>query len=925
MMKEYTVSLNGGWLCDYIGPDAYRDEREPGFTKKPHNQPTDELPIPVPAYWEDLMDEFRKTPLHTRLAYNPLYTLQRYPQTGYVPDMALPNPVGSFVYKRTVFIEEGLADFPARLYCGGVQNTLSAWLNGTYLGRHEGYSSEFFIEIPAHALRAGENSLTLAVSNTRLVGYRGNPISGLTTRAACECTGGIYGDLSLEFMPDGLLDAYVRTGAELSTFTVYTEGAEAVDRTVTVFDGDRVLQMAVIPAGKGEVTLPRGKMALWSPDTPRLYTLRVETARQSCTRRFGIRRLTAEGTGLYMNGAPFYFRGTCEHCYHPLTVHPTRDRTYYRRVIRTLKSLGFNSIRFHTYIPMQEYMDAADELGMVLELETPNNTTLDEWGDILRMARRHASALAISSGNEMLIDEEYIEHLRAAAALVHTGSDMLFSPMSAMRGIEYFSFGNDRCNEPFPHNPVRLAALSEFCDLYNNYALGDTSYFSATGDAAELDRRQSVYKKPLLSHEICIQGTYADLSLRERYRGTRIGDTELYSSVERHLADRGLLDRAPLYYRASSAWQAMLRKECFELCRRTDTIAGYDFLGDIDTHWHTFGYCVGMMNEFYELKPGETEENVRRYNSNTVLLCDLPKVRSLTAGERLELPILVSHYGAPLKNARLSVRADDGHRVLLRRAVTVGEIRPGRTAELYRLGLRAPQTDAPVTLTLTVTLSGGDTDAENIFELYVFPKPHALPSAAALRRARLTVSGGMDADELMVRMARGESVLLLGAKPFPTDPISFQLSVAGRTNGHLATVIADHPILDGMPHKGFCDRRFATMMTGASAAVLDVPSLPFSPIVEIATTYKNARREALVFEYRIGKGRLLCSTLNRTAEDPAAVFLTERLYAYAMSEQFEPRVSITLAELSALLGAASPEATAVNENFAMNKNDITAK
>ena len=82
------------------------------------------------------------------------------------------------------------------------------------------------------------------------------------------------------------------------------------------------------------------------------------------TRRFGIRRLCTAGTDLRLNGEPFYFRGICEHGYFPMTAHPTRDKAYYRHAIRTLKRLGFNAIRFHTQIPMEEYMEAADELGI---------------------------------------------------------------------------------------------------------------------------------------------------------------------------------------------------------------------------------------------------------------------------------------------------------------------------------------------------------------------------------------------------------------------------------------------------------------------------------------------------------------------------------------------------------------------------------
>lgn len=916
-----TISLNGPWMLDYLGSEPYLGETEPtaGRVASPA-LPQDAVIAPVPAYFEDLGDLFRTTPLHTRLAYNPLYTLQRYPQAGYVPDMALPNPVGSFVYKRSFRLREIPGE--AALLFGGVQNAASVWLNGHYLGRHEGYSAAFSFDVPKKILSVGENRLTVAVSNTRLSGYMGRPISGLTSRAACECTGGIWGDVSLAFFPDGLRDLWVTTAEDCQSFTVHTEGGCEVERTVTVLDKKRIVRTAVIPAGQTSVTLATEDMALWSPDSPRLYTVTVTTARQTLSHRFGIRRLTVRGTRLYLNGRPYYFRGICEHCYHPITVHPTRDKRYYRRVLRTLKELGFNSIRFHTYIPMPEYMEAADELGMVMELETPNNTTLAEWREIVRMARHYTAPCAYSSGNEMVIDEAYIEHLREAAATIHRESDSLFSPMSAMRGIEYFSFGPGKVDTPFQHDPVRLAALSEFCDLYNSYALGATSYNSDSATAALVDTRNAVYGRPLLSHEICIGGTYIDLSLADRYRGSRIGDTELFSSVERHLKHKGLYDRAPLYYKNSVAWQKLLRKDCFELCRRADTLAGYDFLGDIDTHWHTFGYCVGMMNEFYELKPGETVEGVRRYNADSVLLCDLPRSRNLTAGDRLELPILLSHYGEDLKRATLTLRVSDGQRVYARRTIPTGAIASGSLCELYRLAVTAPRTDTPLTLTLTATLSGGNTDAENSWELYVFPRVKPT-SATALRRAGVTVATEMSAHELMERMARGERVVLFGAGPFPTEKTSFQISLAGRTNGHLATVITDHPLLEGLSTAGFCDHRFRSMLNGGAAAILEGDGVPYAPIIEIATTYKNARREALLFEYRVGKGQLLASTLNMREDDPAARWLREAMLTYAAGEDFEPAVALTPAALSSLLGMESLS-DAGNANQAFNKNDITA-
>ena len=919
------IELNGTWSIDYLSNQPFEGEMEPGFAIS--NTGNCEWDVdcvakcPVPGYFEDMGDIFRSTPLHTKLSWNPLYTLQRYPQTGYCPDMALPNPVGCFCYVRSFSVSDASEFKNAELCVGGAQNRLSAWINGTYLGTHEGYSCEFALKIPEGTIVEGENRITLAVSNNRLAGYMGRPVSGLTSRAANECTGGIWGDVEIRGFEHGLRDAHVSVAEDLSAFTVKCIGGENAEKRVEItYEGEFVLAVE-IPAGENEITLPADGFDRWSPDSPVLYGLKVSAGEDAVELRFGIRRMTSKGMRLYFNGKPYFFRGICEHCYHPITVHPTREKNYYRRLIRTIKDLGFNSIRFHTHVPMPEYMEAADELGIVIEVETPNNTTYEEWLEIINASRRHPSVCAFSSGNEMVIDEDYIEHLRAVAKYVHTESDALMSPMSAMRGIEYHSFGDLRVETPFPHNPKRLAALDEFCDLYNSYSNAQTSYSSSEGDPATIDYKNSIYSRPLLTHEICIHGTYIDLSLKDRYRGSRIGDTEFMSSVEKHLADVGILDRANLYYRNSVRWQMMLRKHCFETVRRSHTFAGYDFLGDIDTHWHTFGYCVGMMNEFYELKPGESRENVLRYNSDTVLLCDLPKNPCYNTGDRVALPILVSNYGDALDSATLNVRVKAGNDVIFRREIRIGELENGKISELYTADFVIPRADKPIKLTLTATLSGGNTDAENTWELYAFPKCEAV-SERTLKAKGVTVASEMTLSELSERMSRGESVVLFGAGPFKTSPVSFQLSVAGRTNGHLATVIADHPLMRDLPNDGFCAMQFRGMMTGAKAAILDLKKEPHDPIIDIASSYKNAHREAMLFEYKIGGGKLLVSTLNMAEGDPAAEWLRREMLDYAMSSSFSPKHELTLPELYAICDA--PAVGVGNDtNRAMNRNDVT--
>ena len=906
------ISLNGDWIMDYIGNKTY------DFKEEPNIDGGCLIEGAVPNYWEDIQDKFCEYPIHNSFEINPLYTMQAYPQAGYVNDMYLPNVTGTFLYKRNFNIDLTKIPCDGELFFGGVQNSVSVWINGNYIGEHKGYSSDFSLKFNKNLLLDGENSITLAVSNLRLKGYKDKPISGCTSRAANECTGGIYGNVELRFYKDGLKGVRVKTSKDLNSFEISTLGAEDKTRTIQILDNKSVLYEAVIKDGQKELKISTDGFEFWSPDNPKLYTVKATTENQVITKKFGIRSLAVakDGIHLTLNGKPFFFRGICEHGYYPFTVHPPRDLEYYKKGLKKLKKLGFNAVRFHTWIPMPEYMQAADELGMLLEVETPNNTTYEEWVDIVRYTSNYTSVVMYSSGNEMIIDEDYIEHLRKCSKLVHENTDSLFSPMSAMRGIEYFDYGKDKVDKPFPHNPVRLKTLKEFCDVFNSYSVGRTSYWSERGEYKLIDERNSIYKMPLLSHEICINGTYIDLSLKDRYKGTRIGKTKLYSSVEEHLEDKGLLDRAPLYFKNSVEWQKLLRKHCFETVRRSKTFTGYDFLGDIDHHWHTFGYCVGMMNEFYELKAGETEQNVLRYNNGVVLLADLPQSLNFETGSKINIPLLVSNYEEEIEDVLFTVRITSNKKVLFRDRISIRSIENGCISELYNINYDLPKSDKPYSLKITATLNGGNIDVENEWGIYAFPRERVEDNLDGV------VYDDISYEELNEKLINGEKVLLFGNGPFVKVNTSFQIALAGRTEGHLATVINDHPLMRDFPHEGYCGWQFRNILAGGYSAALDLVEIPYKPIIEIASSYKYARREAVLFEYSVDKGKLLVCTLNLSSDDVGAKWLKNRIISYFNSEEFNPQISLTNEQFNKLCHG-KPVCVIENTNEAYNANDIT--
>ena len=897
-MLYNAISLNGDWRMDYSAQE-YTDRVLPSVNGGL-------VCGAVPGYFEDMTEKFKGTSFFESLLINPEYKSYEYPMTGYPPDMLLPNYLGTFFYEREFTVSDISS---ATIYFEGVQNSASVWLNGEFLYHHEGYSAPFEVDVPSGLLRLGENKITIAVSNHDIYGFDSQIVSGITSRAASRRSGGVTGDVEVRLYKSPLRDAAILISEDCSAVSVSLDATEDVVVDWRVLDGEKLIKEG---KGKEKFTFDTENMALWSPELPKLYTLELSYMGASLERRFGIRRLLPDDAHYRLNGEPYYLRGICEHCYYPETVHPTHDKAFYLGVITKLKELGFNYIRFHTHVPPKEYLEAADELGMLMHVESPNNTSLAEWDYIVDYCRKYTSVVIYCTGNELQIDDLMVEHLRAVSEIVHRETDALFSPMSAMRGVEYGKIEEEQTVlTPFRHNPRRFNMISEFADMYSSYSIEHFSYRSTDADPELVSSWHEVYKKPRVTHEICIDGCFADISLKKRYEGTRIGETALFSSVERHLADKGVLDKAPMYFENSSKWQSILRKYCFEATRRCENMAGYDFLGPIDTHWHTFGYDVGMMNEFYEMKPGESLENVLRYNSPTVLLTDLAKKRNFASGEAIKCNILASCFGLKVTTGDLSVCIKSGEDKIYEKNVKVN-LENGRIETLLALDYSLPEVSEPKKLELCAALECAGETISNSWEIYLFPTSNIDASAA--------YSQISEAD-LMQAIDEGRDVVILGTSPFKTLPTSFRMSLAGRTSGYCATVIYPHSLLGEFVHDGFCGWQFSSMLEGGAAVVFP-DDVPFEPIIEVVTTHKNFVRESALFEIRCEKSRIIVCSLKLDENDPAATWLKGRILDYS-KKPCDSAVEFTREQLLALTHATT-NVGETNTNLAVNQNDITA-
>lgn len=162
--------------------------------------------------------------------------------------------------------------------------------------------------------------------------------------------------------------------------------------------------------------------ALWSVDSPRLYTADIELVsggkmKDKLSTPFGIRSISFSATdGFLLNGKSLKLKGGCVHHDNGLLGAAAWDRAEERKV-EILKANGFNAVRCAHNPPSEKFLEACDRLGLLVideafdqwqKQKNPDDyhRYFDAWHerDLASMVlrdRNHPSVIMWSIGNEI--------------------------------------------------------------------------------------------------------------------------------------------------------------------------------------------------------------------------------------------------------------------------------------------------------------------------------------------------------------------------------------------------------------------------------------------------------------------------------------------------------------------------------------------
>jgi beta-galactosidase len=265
------------------------------------------------------------------------------------------------------------------------------YLNGVELAAHLGGYLPFTVELTDY-LVPGENDLGVVVDG-RLLDVP--PLGNLNGASATDYLqpAGIYRDVTLRVVPDTYIsDVFAKPvdvlttnpGLDLAvTVDSLTAVTDRLELTVELLDGGRTVTKKTvktrIAAGANvigvDLTALRA-IRLWSPSFPQLYTVRLTlsgpaVAPHTVEVTTGFRQATFEVDGFYLNGARLQIFGLNRHQLFPYTGMAASARLQARDAQLIKQELNCNMVRCSHYPQSPHFLDACDQLGLMVWEEPP--------------------------------------------------------------------------------------------------------------------------------------------------------------------------------------------------------------------------------------------------------------------------------------------------------------------------------------------------------------------------------------------------------------------------------------------------------------------------------------------------------------------------------------------------------------------------
>ncbi len=879
-------------------------------------------------------------------------------ETGFLTDSYLFE--GQAWYHKTIYLDPSQVGSPMRLTLERTRLT-TLWINGEKVGSCDSLCTPHCYDITEY-VKTPLVEITILVENVGYPTKGGHLTSPDTQSNWNGITGEIKLTVFAPvYLTD--IKTYPDIAKKNVTLKMQLHGAKEADLAVVggVYAEEEFLippfhdTIKADETGTCTVTVPLGEtLHLWSEYTPNIYTLDcVVNGMDEQAVEFGLREFRAEGSCFTVNGTPTMLRGKHDGLIFPKTGYAPTDVEEWLRIMQIAKDYGINHYRFHTCCPPEAAFLAADLLGIYMEPELPFWGTMTTEADENHNAEEQAYLIEL--GNKLL--DTFGNH--PSFVMFSLGNELWGSPERLSEILQQYKARDNRhlytqgCNN-FQHFPLILpeddyfvgVRLSKERLIRGSYGMCDAPLGHVQTDRpgtahqyddiifpsqTETEAGQAVEEieiqygtgvkkvkvgdssngliptKPVITHEIGQYEVYPDFREIEKYTGTlKARNFEIFRE---RLAEKGMLHQAEDFFRCSGALAADCYKEEIEAAMRSQYVAGFQLL-DLQDFSGQGTALVGMLDAFMDSKGLITPEEWRSFCSDCVLLGQFDRFVYATS-EKFEATVSLRHaLPHPIKNRTVTWSIHTKENVTFAEGtLQIHEARQGLT-NLGEISCLFPSSlSKPTELLFELELELEDRTVNQKYSLMIYPTIDA-PDLSSQDSLYLTEN----LEDALGQLAQGNSVFFLPKETkasipgfYCTDFWCYPMfrDICNWMNKPVAVgtmglcIQENHPALAQFPTNAYSTPQWYDIVSTSDCAILDDTDTTLTPIVQMIDNFERNHKLGIVFEAKVGSGKLLVCTsrLSEILDRPEVRWFAQSLISYGTSTAFQPKAAMTEEQL----------------------------
>ncbi|ERL63733.1 glycoside hydrolase family 2 protein [Schleiferilactobacillus shenzhenensis] len=404
------LNLNGEW--QFAFDDSNIGNEEKWFTKRLPASRT----IQVPFVYQSKLSGIDDRGVHDNVWYQREATIVPQPNKRYL-------------------LHFGAVDYIAKVY-----------VNGNYVGQHEGGDGSFSFDITERLLDEGKQTITVQVidrSYDETIPRGKQSWTGKSEGIWYTNSTGIWQTVWLETVPQMRL-LNVRITPDVDHMAVqfdasFTPNAMGKRFGYHITFGDNLVADDSIEISDTHVirTIDLGQHHIfrtsfhdggwtWSPEHPNLFSVEFTIGTSEATivdkveSYFGLRKISTADGMIYLNNKPYYQRLVLDQGYWPEGLLTAPSDAALKKDIELAKTMGLNGARKHQKVEDPRYLYWADKLGFLVWEEVASfpvystqsvNRLIDVWQETITRDYNHPAIVMWVPLNESW-GVEQIDHNR---------------------------------------------------------------------------------------------------------------------------------------------------------------------------------------------------------------------------------------------------------------------------------------------------------------------------------------------------------------------------------------------------------------------------------------------------------------------------------------------------------------------------------